>query len=187
MKEKKLLRKMGIELRKGYETEFLFAESKKLQKILFESSIWKESETIAVTYSLPHEINTQLIFERGWIEGKKMLAPITFFNPKEMKFKEISSFEELQESKKGLYEPIYTEGEGFVAEIDLVIVPGLVFDDFGYRIGFGGGFYDRFLRKYDGVSVGLCLSWEKVEKIPHEKFDVRVNNIITQEGFKTTC
>lgn len=67
-------------------------------------------------------------------------------------------------------------------EIDLVFVPGIVFDGLGWRIGFGGGFYDDFLKDCGAVKAGLCFQMQVVENVPHDFRDVRMDFIITEDG-----
>src|SRR5699024_2385639 len=70
-------------------------------------------------------------------------------------------------------------------DIDLLIVPGIIFDKKGYRIGFGGGYYDRYLVDYVGKTVSLAASFQLVENIPKDIFDIAVQCIITEEDILT--
>jgi 5-formyltetrahydrofolate cyclo-ligase len=74
-------------------------------------------------------------------------------------------------------------------DIDLILVPGLVFDRYGYRVGYGKGYYDRLIKAYPNViTIGVCLDEFFIERLPSEPWDARVNFVATQLGiFKTEC
>ncbi|GAE91201.1 5-formyltetrahydrofolate cyclo-ligase [Gracilibacillus boraciitolerans JCM 21714] len=67
-------------------------------------------------------------------------------------------------------------------EHDLIIIPGIVFDTKGYRIGYGGGFYDRYLREYQGQKLSLAASFQIKSTISKEKYDIPVDIIVTDFG-----
>ena len=68
------------------------------------------------------------------------------------------------------------------SEVDLIIVPGVAFDKCGYRIGYGGGYYDRFLSNLDHVTkISLAFNMQLIDKIPTDHFDIPVNYIITEK------
>lgn len=66
-------------------------------------------------------------------------------------------------------------------EIDLVIVPGLLYNRAGYRVGFGGGYYDRFLKDYRGYTISLAFSFQLIDHLPHEEYDIPVGKMITEK------
>lgn len=66
-------------------------------------------------------------------------------------------------------------------DFDLVFMPGVVFDGYGYRVGFGKGYYDRFLKKVTGVKVGLCYEFQLIDKIENDDYDVPVDILITEK------
>jgi 5-formyltetrahydrofolate cyclo-ligase len=87
----------------------------------------------------------------------------------------------------GLFEPITDETLSVKKnEIDLQIVPGLVFSDEGYRIGFGGGYYDRYMSDYNGATLSLAFVTQTSHKIPVEGHDIPVSKIITEVN-EITC
>ncbi len=67
-------------------------------------------------------------------------------------------------------------------EIDLALVPGLAFDSQGWRLGFGGGFYDRFLCDYEGVTLGITYQSLFFEHVPYGEYDIPMNFVVTEEG-----
>jgi len=91
---------------------------------------------------------------------------------------------ELQKGTFGILEPV---NPVFAPEkLDLIIVPGVAFDDAGNRLGRGGGFYDRLLPQYQAVRAGVCFSFQTVETIPIEPHDYPVNLVVTHQGIQTT-
>lgn len=143
---------------------------------------WKDAGIIGLTLSMKHEINTDIIIRHAWAEDKKVALPKA--NPKEksMDFRILNAFEDAEEAFAGIREPIPERTEPVAPhDIDLLVVPGLVFDEKGYRIGFGGGFYDRFLVKYKGLTVSLAFEMQLVDSLPAESFDLPVDIIVTNQ------
>jgi hypothetical protein len=95
----------------------------------------------------------------------------------------ISSLRELTPGKFNIPEPPM-DVKRVVKSIDVVFVPGLAFDLFGYRIGYGGGFYDRFLSKNpSSKKIGICFSFQLFSELPHDPFDVPVDYIVTDKNW----
>ncbi|KRK65781.1 5-formyltetrahydrofolate cyclo-ligase [Companilactobacillus tucceti DSM 20183] len=115
---------------------------------------WKSAKSIATTISGPFEVPTTPIIEAAQAENKKVYLPKTMPH-RQMAFLPFTSKDNLVRSDFGILEPIYEE-ELVNQSPDLVIVPGLAFaKDSNYRVGFGGGYYDRFLANYVGKTVAL--------------------------------
>ncbi|MDO5108042.1 MAG: 5-formyltetrahydrofolate cyclo-ligase [Coriobacteriaceae bacterium] len=105
------------------------------------------------------EVRTRGIIQAAWDAGKTVALPWCVPNTHEMRWFKIMSFNDLVRSSLGVEEPVPnddTEQLLGTGERMMALVPGLTFDAAGYRLGYGGGFYDTFLAKFDGVSVGLC-------------------------------
>ncbi|MDX5473967.1 MAG: 5-formyltetrahydrofolate cyclo-ligase [Bacillaceae bacterium] len=150
---------------------------------LFQTKQWQEANTIGITVSRFPEVRTDEIIERAWSEGKKVVVPKC--NPKSstMDFYYIKSFQDLEIVYYGLREPIVNRTIYVPSsEIELIIVPGLIYDKKGYRIGFGGGYFDRYLQNFQGRKISLAFSTQVIEKVPRESFDIPVEAIITNEG-----
>lgn len=151
-----------------------------LYQNLFSSTYWMQAEVIGVTISQGNEWETRPIIEAGKKQGKKIVVPKCFPNESKLLFYHLESFEQLEKVYFGLLEPnpavsIQIESN----KIDLIIVPGLLFDHFNYRIGHGGGYYDRFLAEYTGNTIALAWKEQIIKSICPESFDVPVNRIIT--------
>lgn len=127
-----------------------------LQAQLFASQAWQQARVIATTISSGIEVATQPIIQQAWAEQKQVVIPQTL--PKrQMAFKPYTSETELTRTKFGIFEP--TSGETIAkTEIDLILVPGLGYSQTELaRIGFGGGYYDRYLADYAGVKLTLAF------------------------------
>ncbi|MBM7552281.1 5-formyltetrahydrofolate cyclo-ligase [Thalassobacillus pellis] len=163
-------------------------EKKKLEHSLKEhltsSKLWNEAETIGMTISQEHEWSTYPLIETGWAQGKTIVVPKCDPAPKELHFHQLTDFSELEIVYFGLKEP-NPEKTAFVRKenIDLLLVPGLLFDLKGYRIGYGGGFYDRYLSDYKGETVALASEEQVVKELPYENFDIPIQHLITDKGF----
>jgi 5-formyltetrahydrofolate cyclo-ligase len=99
-----------------------------------------------------------------------------------MQFYEISSFDQLEIVYMQLHEPNPNKTNKVESEnISYLIVPGVVFDLSGFRIGYGGGYYDRFLSNYDGPTISIAFDEQLIEIVPSENFDVPVQLLITDK------
>ncbi|RLL44904.1 5-formyltetrahydrofolate cyclo-ligase [Oceanobacillus piezotolerans] len=156
----------------------------KLFEELISSSYWKNAKRIGVTVSNGFEWNTKPIIEEGWKQGKAMCVPKCYPTLKELKFFELEKFDQLEIVYYNLQEPKPSETiEVKKNEMDLIIVPGIVFDRRGYRIGFGGGYYDRFLANYKKHTVSILHSLQLMDEIPVDEHDIAINTLITEKGF----
>jgi 5-formyltetrahydrofolate cyclo-ligase len=174
-KTKQLLTSMDVKDRKD--------RSEKIANHLYQTQQWHKCERIGITVSRNFELDTYRIIENAWKEGKKVCVPKCYSEDKKMEFRELSSFDELENVYMDLYEPITAKTQIVSTEnIDLLVVPGLVFDQSGYRIGYGGGYYDRYLVNYTGETVALAFYDQIAEQLPHEDFDIPVQQIITETG-----
>ena len=103
-----------------------------------------------------------------------------------MDFRLITSFDDLETVYMDLKEPIVSRTVSIdKGQIDLQIVPGVVYSDEGFRIGFGGGYYDRYLTDYEGDRVSLAFEIQTSQEVPIEEHDIPVNKIITEKRSNT--
>jgi 5-formyltetrahydrofolate cyclo-ligase len=150
---------------------------------LYKDPLWQSSSMIGITISIPPEVDTYQIIRTAWAEGKRIVVPKCLAENKQMDFRELQRFDQLESVYFGLLEPIEAETD-FVAKenIDLLIVPGLAFTEAGYRTGVGGGYYDRYLQHYQGRTVSLAFHEQIVPTVPIEAHDIPVGKIITNIG-----
>lgn len=148
---------------------------------LIESDSFKKAECVAVTISRYPEVDTRPIIEYAWQMGKRVAVPKCNAGTREMDFRTINSFEDLEIVYMDLLEPIESQTKSIRKdEIDLQIVPGVVYSNEGYRIGFGGGYYDRYLEQYEGDSVSLAFEIQMMNEVPIQSHDIPVDRIFTE-------
>ena len=148
---------------------------------LFNTTLWKKSKVIGITISQHIEWDTKSIIREAWHQGKTVCIPKTDPSVHKLVFYKIDSFEQVEKQLHGLQEPISEETIAMEkSQIDLLVVPGLVFDKAGFRIGFGGGYYDRFLVDYPNETVSLLSQSQLVNEIPVEEFDKPVEYLIVE-------
>ncbi|MBO1579134.1 5-formyltetrahydrofolate cyclo-ligase [Bacillus sp. XF8] len=183
MKEEKVrLRKKIVEQMNSLSKEQHKTLSEQIVFSLYEQKEWRESETIGITLSMEHEVNTYVIIEQAWREGKKVVVPKCNRETRTMTFRQITNFDQLETVYMSLREPIPAlTVEAEANEIDLLFVPGVAYTRRGERIGYGGGYYDRYLVQYEGKTLSLAFGFQIVSYIPTESFDQNVQKIITEK------
>ncbi|MEK3975427.1 5-formyltetrahydrofolate cyclo-ligase [Psychrobacillus sp. FSL K6-1267] len=137
--------------------------------------------TIGLTISAFPEVNTEGIIHALWELGRTVVVPKCTPQDRSMTFYRIEDYNQLETVYMNLKEPnpkLTTAVEP--SSIDLLIVPGIVYSKSGYRIGYGGGYYDRFLSNYKGKSLSLAFDMQLVDEIVSEDFDLPVDSIITE-------
>ncbi|WP_342774125.1 5-formyltetrahydrofolate cyclo-ligase [Lysinibacillus telephonicus] len=179
--DKKELRKIVRQYLNRMSNQLYYQSSFNIKKQLLKEPSIIEGDTIAITISNKPEVDTKEIIESLWSNNKKVVVPKC--NPKErsMDFYAIQHFQQLESVYMDLLEPIPEVTEHVAAEeIDCIIVPGIVFDCYGYRIGYGGGYYDRYLEQFKGPLISLAFDIQIVESIPYEPHDLPIDLIITE-------
>ena len=151
-----------------------------------ESKYFKESNIIFIYVNMDSEINTIEIIKEALIRGKRIAVPKVLPVEKEMVALEIKSLLDLNESGSyGILEPGMDKND-VSEEVDLVVLPGLAFEENGYRIGYGGGFYDKFLNKHQDINkVALCYNFQIISNMPKDDYDQRVDVIMTESKIIT--
>ncbi|WP_231889846.1 5-formyltetrahydrofolate cyclo-ligase [Oceanobacillus sp. Castelsardo] len=176
------LRKRTINKLKYLSEDEKLEIEQQLRNNLLGSDIWQKAKTIGITISQGVEWDTTTLIEKAWDERKAVCVPKCLPN-KEMVFYLINDFHQLE---KGLYEILEPNPKKTSKvkkqNIDLLIVPGVVFDQNGYRIGFGGGYYDRFLVDFPNETISLASHLQVIDRIPTDFYDLPVKCIITEEG-----
>jgi 5-formyltetrahydrofolate cyclo-ligase len=149
---------------------------------------WRDARVIhAYVGALDGEVGTRAIVERALAEGRTVACPRVRREPPGLASYAIRSLDDLVAGPRGLWEPDPDRGEAVPdSALDLVLVPGIAFDRRGWRIGFGAGYYDRFLAGVAAATVGLAFSLQILDKLPVEPHDVPVDWIMT-EGETIAC
>jgi len=140
------------------------------------------AESVLFYLSLPDEVDTEKMIKESIRIGKKVLVPVTDTGKRTIKPSWLKNYEkELEPGPYGILEP-KSECRRIAGneEVKLVIVPGIAFDRSGARLGFGAGFYDRFLKGFGhGASVGLAFDFQITPRLPRGPHDVPMDIIVT--------
>ncbi|GCF92301.1 5-formyltetrahydrofolate cyclo-ligase [Enterococcus florum] len=177
--DKKRLRQLMIErLTKLATSEERLEQIEAIYKKLYASREWASSQAIGVTIAVEFEFPTQPLIQAALASGKRVAVPRSLPG-RTLDFHWIDQSSLYIRSKFGVEEP-KEDHPAAPEDLDLLIVPGLVFQSSGYRIGFGGGFYDRFLSEYNGKTLSLVFEEQMNEDWQPGPFDVPVEKIITR-------
>lgn len=142
---------------------------------------YAQAETIFTYVSKSIEVDTVGLIRAAFLNRKKVAVPRCVPGTREMEFYYINSMEELKPGAFGVLEPEPLEENLAVGgEKDLCIVPGLAFDPEGFRLGYGKGYYDRFLSSFQGETVGICYLGCVQWNLPHGYYDRPVDILITE-------
>ena len=173
------LRKQVLQEMKALSQEQKQAIDQALTERLLHHPFYQEAKIIATYLSFPHEFQTEELIKQALKDGKKVLIPKTY--PKGRMEFVVYDPQQLVKTSFGLLEP---EGELTVVgscQIDLIHVPGLVFTTEDYRIGYGGGYYDRYLIGYKGHTISTLYPFQIQEFIPDDH-DIPVQEVLMYEG-----
>ncbi len=179
--DKKALRRQLRQMRSEMPAEQRLGLSERIADRLISEEAYKNCETVLCFVSTAIEVETKKIIDTAFADGKRVAVPRCIFGTHEMEFAFIESLSELVSGAYGILEPPLHNELTLGGENSICIVPGLSFDEMGYRLGFGGGYYDRFLSEYKGISCGVCYGSFVVGRLPCEECDVTVDKIITEE------
>ncbi|WP_391201860.1 5-formyltetrahydrofolate cyclo-ligase [Psychrobacillus sp. L4] len=139
-----------------------------------------QASTIGLTISAFPEVDTEGIIKKLWEMGKTVVVPKCKPKERTMTFYKLENFNQLETVYMQLLEPNPLISTAVSSkDIDLLVVPGIVYDPTGYRIGYGGGYYDRFLSEYNGQTISLAFDFQVCEVMERDNFDLPVNKIIT--------
>ncbi len=182
--DKKETRKQLLQKRKDIPKSKRIIYNEEISKKIIESDFYENANQVLVFASTADEFDTSFIVEKCRIDGKKVFYPICIDNSGKMEFKEVNSPNDLAYGMYNILEPKayctdYKQGEN-----DIIIVPCLSVDKNGYRIGYGKGYYDRFLKNFNGMSICPCYDELLSDTLPIDKFDMKINILVTQHILK---
>ncbi len=173
--DKKTLRASLLHEKKSLSPEILCTINQKIQAQLVSLEQFNKANTVMVYASLPWEVDTSFIWD--YVEEKRLVFPKVAGS--NLRLIVVKSLEELKPGVMNILEPI-SEKEIEPGEVDLVIVPGIAFDYSGYRLGYGGGYYDKLLPKVKGLKVGLVPERFWLPQLPREEHDIPVDVVISE-------
>lgn len=179
-KSKKSLRREILEKRKALFKEEKIKWDREIARNLAEMKEFVEAKDVLCYVSTDDEVDTRQIINFSLSQEKNVYVPKVVSKEK-MEFYKINSLSELRKGYFGISEPD-TGNEKFENGDAICVVPGLCFDKEGNRLGYGGGFYDRFLQNKKMITVSLAYSSFILKKINCDEYDVKMDYIVTQSG-----
>ncbi|MBQ8255013.1 MAG: 5-formyltetrahydrofolate cyclo-ligase [Clostridia bacterium] len=182
--EKKKLREELLQLRGEISNdEREYAEAAVVSKLLSLAS-FRFAETVLLYYPIKGELNVLPIVDAAIKAGKKVAFPLCDAESSTMTYHVVSDISELKAGSYGIPEPnselpLYTPSK---EKNDLIIIPAVCFDRQGYRIGYGKGYYDRYMGSFGGTAVGVTFHKLLRPSVPRGRFDKHVSLIVTEKG-----
>lgn len=146
---------------------------------------FRHADYVLLYAATEYEINVDALAETAFAAGKKVAFPRCDKENHTMTYHLIGSLDELQPGAYGIREPaadapVYDPASSLGSAV--CFVPGLVYDREGYRLGYGKGFYDRYLTTFQGCTIGVIYSDYILRTVPRGRFDVAVNMLLTDKG-----
>lgn len=179
---KRSLRQQMLAQRRALSPEEWRASGQLAQQNLLLLDEYRQASCIALYSPAHNETDTANILASAFNEGKRVLYPAVC--GQEMVLREVTGLDSLTQGSFGILEPCSVNVDHTADEPDLIVVPGVVFDKHGHRIGYGKGFYDLFLGRPDrrGRLVGLCHDFQLIDgHIPADSHDIRMEVIVTDK------
>lgn len=174
------LRRQQKKIRRAITAEEKLRKDSRIFERLREILTAGHENTVFTYVSGDMEVDTRQIILYSLKVGKRVAVPRCLDGKGNMRFYYIASLEQLEEGRFGILEPCRLCREVQDLSSGFCLVPGLRFDRKGYRLGYGGGYYDRFLAGFTGVSIGLCYDEDLMQALPVNSFDQAVDMLVTE-------
>lgn len=192
---KRALRKKHLQIRRGMSAKEIEDKSKRICEHILRSDEYLSSKTVFGYMAINEEVDLTSLLKQALCDGKKVAIPKVMDN-KQMEFRLIETLHEVKTGCFGVLEPVSETVVSFDDKA-MMIVPGLAFDTQGYRVGYGGGYYDRYIHKLTGeVSsessvaletlrpriLGAFYKWQQVNDCFHDEHDIPLQTIVTENN-----
>ena len=174
--DKKELRNKIREQKRAMTPQQIESASQKLVELFLATEQYRQAKTIYGYLPYNQEVRTVPLLEQALADGKKVAVPKIYGD--EMRFIYLPDLNQVEKGYSGIPEPI-EDGPLGDDPTALVLMPGMAFDEEGHRIGYGGGFYDKFLaNEPDHPTIALCYDFQIVKELPTEDFDIPVDLVL---------
>ena len=166
-------------LRSSILEEQRHVKSEKICQKISSTEEFLNCDTLLLYYPIKTEPSALSLLEKAFSLGKSVAFPISIKENYTLDFRVIESLDDLLVGAYGICEPTKSAPKASITNKTLCIVPALSFDEKGMRLGYGKGFYDRFLSEFPGYSIGITYSELFCKELPIDKYDIPVNKVIT--------
>lgn len=187
MLDKRQTRLEYLKKRKSLTKEYMLSASTQIFNNLINSKLYTNSNDIFTYVSYQNEVNTHEFIKQALLDGKNIYVPVINRETFTMNISQIENFDDLTPNYMGILEPSKNNIKLTNAKVlDLVLTPGLAFDQNGYRVGYGGGFYDKFYASLETnpVRVGIGYAYMLVAELDHDDNDETLDYFLCEDGFK---
>ena len=185
--EKRRIRRDVLALRNVIPQVELEAMSRSICRRFSGLPVLRDCQAVMIFMSFGSEVDTDYIIEELWQQGKKVFVPLCRPATRAMEIYPITSFTDVVPGYFGIREPKQDLRPPVAKDtIDMVVVPAVAFDRRGFRVGYGGGYYDRFLAGLAVPTLGLAFSCQLIPEAPVGEYDLAVQGIITEQEFIKT-
>ena len=169
------LRRMIREKKRAMTPAEIDAKSQRLGELFRASEAYQKAQSIYGYLPYNQEVRTTPMLRQAQLDGKRVAVPKCYGD--EMRFIWLDDLSRVEKGYANIPEPI---DDGPIADdpTALVLMPGLAFDPQGHRIGYGGGFYDKFLAREMHPTLALCYDFQMLEHLETEEFDIPVNTVL---------
>ena len=175
--EKEALRKILLEKRDGISHDLMKISSKKIQKNLKKIEQFRNAEMIACYYPMGSEVFTQDIIQEALSNGKQVCLPKVVGD--DLVFKKIVDFKSLEKGRFDIMEP--KDDCPVVDDPQVIVVPAVGISRDGVRLGYGYGFYDRYLSQSSALKIAITFAKQVVKSIPSTEYDIKMDAVVTEE------
>lgn len=179
-KTKKVIRDEVKLKRKKTLTDQIHKNSQRIFERFIQLPEYRKAKVVLAYMDCKNEVETSQVIRQCWQDRKIVAVPKVF--GKIMKFYKITSFEDLEDGYYGIREPRHTILQEVDMQDALMILPGVAFDEEKHRVGYGGGFYDRYLEEHPKLTkIAFAFEFQVYDRVPFEKFDRQPEKIVTEK------
>lgn len=177
MDEKTRLRKQFLDQRDSLSQDFINITSKQIQENLRKISFFRNAKSVGAYFSIGSEVKTNDILQEILNSGKDLSLPKVI--KKNLIFKKITKISDLEQGSFSVMEP--KENCQIIKDHDVIVVPAIAATREGHRLGYGFGYYDRFLSAKKTITIALAFSKQVIRALPHDNHDVKIHYIVTED------
>ena len=182
MRSKTEIRKEYKQMRSALDSAFCADASKKICGKILSLDEYKNASTVMSYNAIKNEAVVDVVTKDALLNGKTLLLPVTNTETETMYASKLDSFLDITIGNYGIYEPIKKQAFD-EAKIDIVLVPALVYNKDGFRIGYGKGYYDKFFGKCkNALKIGVAYSCQMCDEDFSDAYDIAVDMIVCEDG-----